>query len=45
MLYTDGSVYEGEWDQDLRHGEGKVEEVDKSWVKALWENGEIKKKT
>ena len=37
MVYEDGSVYEGDWLNDLRHGHGKY-----TWPNAIVYNGEWK---
>ena len=36
MMYTTGDIYDGEWHEDKRHGQGKMRYTDGTYYDGEW---------
>ena len=37
--FSDGTIYDGNWKNDIMHGDGMLYLTDKTIIEATWENG------
>ena len=42
MIWTDGSMYEGDWDQNIQHGHGKMTFPNGQTKEGIFENNVFK---